>query len=89
MVVRDNLNFHIRSLLKDSYDKWEKDQQEFISRRERELAEFNEKRTKEAQQFTSRQQQDLTRIRQQLDTIGESYDAPGKPFKKGSRFGWG
>src|SRR4029077_309023 len=35
MVVRDNLNFHIRSLLKDSYDKWERYQNEFAAGRER------------------------------------------------------
>ena len=42
MVVRDNLNYHIRTLLKDSYDKWEQEQNAFIDRRERELAEFIE-----------------------------------------------
>ena len=89
MVVRDNLNFHIRSLLKESYDKWEKEQQEFIARREKELAEFTERRAKEAQNFTSHQQQELAKIRHQLDGIGENYDAPGKPIKRGSRFGWG
>jgi Pyruvate/2-oxoacid:ferredoxin oxidoreductase delta subunit len=89
MVVRDNLNFHIRSLLKDSYDKWERDQNEFAAGRERELAEFVEKRAKEAQTFESRQRQELEKIRQQLDTIGETYDAPGRPLKKGFRFGFG
>ena len=89
MVVRDNLNFHIRILLKDSYDKWERDQNEFAAGRERELAEFVERRTKEAQTFESHQRQELEKIRQQLDTIGETYDAPGKPLKKGFRFGFG
>jgi hypothetical protein len=89
MVVRDNLNYHIRSLLKESYDKWEKEQGEFVARREKELAEFTERRAKEAQSFTSHQQQQLAKIRQQFDAIGEDYDAPGRPIKKGSRFGWG
>jgi NAD-dependent dihydropyrimidine dehydrogenase PreA subunit len=89
IVVRDNLNFHIRTLFKDSYDKWEKEQQAFSSRREAELAQFIEHRAKEAQAFESHQQRELQRIRQQLETIGETYDAPGRPIKKGSRFGWG
>jgi hypothetical protein len=89
MVVRDNVNFHIRSLLKDSYDQWEKEQNEFVGRREEELAQFIEKRAKEAQAFESHQRRELDKIRQQLDTLGETYDAPGKPIKKGSRFGWG
>ena len=89
MVVRDNLNFQIRSLLKDSYEKWRGEQEEFSARREKELGQFTEKRAKEAQNFTAHQQQELSNIRRQLDAIGENYDAPGKPIKKGSRFGWG
>jgi hypothetical protein len=87
-VVRDNLNFQIRTLLKDSYAKWELEQNEFIDRRARELAEFNERRAKEAQIFETRQQKELALIREQLDAIGETYDAPGRPVKKGARFTW-
>lgn len=87
--VRDNLNYHIRTLLKDAYDKWEKVQADFAMRRDRERAEFLERRAKEAQAFETRQEHDLETIRQQLDAIGENYDAAGKPFKKGSRFAWG
>ena len=89
MVVRDNLNFHVRTLLKDSYDRWQNEQNEFQMKRERELAEFTEARVKEAEAFEAYQQRELQKIRRQLDTIGETYDAPGKPIKKGSRFGWG
>jgi hypothetical protein len=89
MVVRDNLNFHIRALLKESYDKWESEQSEFKAKRERELTQFREGRAKETVAFEARQRLELQKIRQQLDTIGHTYDAPGKPIKKGSRFGWG
>jgi Pyruvate/2-oxoacid:ferredoxin oxidoreductase delta subunit len=89
MVVRDNLNYHIRTLLKESYDKWQKEQTEFANRRGQELAQFTEQRTKEAAAFEAHQQRQLANIRQQLDTIGETYDAPGRPLKKGARFGWG
>ncbi len=89
MVVRDNLNFHVRTLLKDSYDKWQNEKNEFQTKRERELTEFVESRVKEAEAFEAHQQRELQKIRQQLDAMGETYDAPGKPIKKGSRFGWG
>lgn len=89
MVVRDNLNYHIRTLLKDSYEKWEKEQSEFAARRERERLEFLERRAQEAEAFETHQQRELEKIRQQLDAIGDDYDAAGKPFKKGSRFAWG
>lgn len=88
-VVRDNLNFHIRTLLKDSYERWEKEQAAFADRREKELAQVQEKRAKEAQAFEAHQERELEKIRAQLDAIGDNYDAAGKPFKKGSRFGWG
>ncbi len=89
MVVRDNLNFHVRTLLKDSYDKWQNEKNEFQTKREREVTEFVEDRAKEAEAFEAHQQRELQKIRQQLDAMGETYDAPGKPIKKGSRFGWG
>lgn len=89
MVVRDNLNYRIRTLLKESYDRWEREQHEFTARRERELAQFTEKRAKEAQAFESHQRKELERIREQLEVIGETYDAPGRPLKRGARFGWG
>jgi hypothetical protein len=89
MVVRDNLNFHIRSLLKDFYDKWEREQNAVIDHREKELAEFTERRAKEAAAFEARQRKALEDIRKQLETVGETYDAPGRPIKKGARFAWG
>jgi hypothetical protein len=89
MVVRDNLNFHIRTLLKDSYEKWQSDEEQFKTKRERDLADFFERRGREADAFVAGQQRELQRLRHQLDSIGETYDAPGKPLKKGSRFGWG
>jgi NAD-dependent dihydropyrimidine dehydrogenase PreA subunit len=89
MVVRDNLNYHIRTLLKDSYEKWERAQSDFAGHRARELADFLERRAKEAEAFETRQKQELQNIRRQLDAIGENYDAAGRPFKKGSRFAWG
>lgn len=89
MAVRDNLSFHVRTLLKDSYDKWKTEQAVFEAKRERELKEFVEGRAKEAEAFEAHQQRELEKIRQQLQSLGETYDAPGKPMKKGSRFGWG
>ncbi|HMF47623.1 MAG TPA: hypothetical protein VK603_03200, partial [Candidatus Saccharimonadales bacterium] len=65
-----------------------KEQAEFAGRRDRELAEFIAHRAKDAASFEQHQQRRLEQILQQLNAIGENYDAPGKPFKKGSRFGW-
>jgi Fe-S-cluster-containing hydrogenase component 2 len=87
--VRDNLNYHIRTLLKDSYDKWDKEQTEFAARREQERIQFLQRRASEAAEFENRQKRDLEKIRRELDAIGDQYDAAGKPYKKGSSFSWG
>ena len=87
--IRDNLNYHIRTLLKDAYERWDKQQSEFADRRERERIEFMERRAKDAEAFENRQKRDLQTIRQELDIIGDQYDAAGKPYKKGSSFSWG
>ena len=87
--VRDNLNYHIRTLLKGAYENWEKEQSEFAARREQERVEFMERRANEAAAFENRQRRDLEKIRQELDIIGDQYDAAGKPYKKGSSFSWG
>ena len=89
MVVRDNLNFHIRSVLKEAYERWQRDRTEFEGRREKELADFIEKRARDARAFEAHQQHQLEKIRAQLGAIGETYDAPGRPLKRGARFGWG
>lgn len=89
MVVKDNLNFQIRTALKEFYEKWERDLIEFQTKRENELIEFKAKREKELRDFEARQEKELAKIKNQLQTIAESYDAPGKPAKRGSLFGWG
>lgn len=89
MVVRDNLNFHIRSVLKEAYERWQRDRAEFETRREKELLDFLEKRARDARAFETHQRRELENIRAQLGAIGETYDAPGRPLKRGARFGWG
>jgi hypothetical protein len=89
MVVRDNLNFQVRSLLKDFYEKWEREQNAFVERREREVTEFMARRAKEGAAFQSSQKKELERLRAELQNIGETYDAPGRRLKRGARFGWG
>jgi hypothetical protein len=88
-VVRDNVNYQIRTLLKDFYEGWEKDEVEFRARRERELNEFREKRAKELRDFEAKRRKGLETIESRLADIGENYDAPGRPAKKGVPFGWG
>lgn len=89
MVVKDNLNFQIRTALKDFYDRWERELIEFQINREHELRESRERREKELSNFEARQQQEIETIKNELRRISESYDAPGRPAKKRSLLGWG
>jgi len=86
MVVKDNLNFRIRTTLKEFYERWGREQVEFQAKRERELRQFHERREKESKDFEARQQRELTKVRLRIEEICESYDAPGRPHKKGSLF---
>jgi len=89
MVVKDNLNFRIRTLLKEFCDAREKELAYFRARRGGYLQEFRERRAREERDLETRQQQALEKIKAQLRELSESYDAPGRPAKKGSLFGWG
>ena len=89
MVVKDNLNYQIRTALKEFYERWERELTEFQTKREKELREFNQERAREAADFENHQTQELEKIKIQLKKISESYNAPGRPAKRGSLFGWG
>lgn len=89
MVVKDNLNYRIRTTLRGFYERWQQDLVEFQTRREGELSEFRERRERELREFEARQQKGLAEIKAQLARISESYDAPGKPAKKRALFNLG
>jgi hypothetical protein len=89
MVVKDTLNFKIRTVLKEFYERWEKAQIEFQTEREKELREFRARREKELEKFQARQEQAVGKLKAELQKISETYDAPGKPVKKRALLGWG
>ena len=89
MVVKDNLNFQIRTVLKEFYERWERERVEFQTKKENELREFEEKRERELTNLETHLQRELEKTKVQLRGISESYDAPGRPVKKGTLFGWG
>ena len=87
-VVRDNLNYHIRTLLKDAYEHGKKSKPN--SPDDATVSARNSSHTapRTRPPSSSISSAGLNKSGQQLNAIGENYDAPGKPFKKGSRFGW-
>ncbi len=89
MVVKDNLNFQIRTFLKESYEDWERKLEEFQTKREEFIQELQQKLEKEQKGLEIEQKQVIESIKNQLNGIAESYQAPGTPTKKRSLFGWG
>lgn len=89
MVVKDTLNFKIRTVLKEFYERWEKAEIDFQTEREKELAEFRAKREKDLEKFQARQAEAVTELKAELQRISETYDAPGKAVKKRALLGWG
>lgn len=88
MVVKDNLNFQLRTALEEFYEKWQREQTELQAKRERDLREFKEKHDQGLADFKIHQQQELAKIKARLQQISESYNAPGRPAKKGGLLGW-
>jgi hypothetical protein len=89
MVVKDSLSFQVRTALKESYEKWQKARLDLEAKREREMQELREKRARELQEFVENERRTVARLKEQLRSITESYDAPGRAAKKRSLLGWG
>ena len=89
MVVKDNLNFQIRTALKESYEQWNRKLEEFQAQRERVIKEFQVKLEKEVRILESERERVIQAVKSELKEISESYNAPGKPVKNRSLFGWG
>jgi len=89
LVVKDTLSFQIRSALRETYEGWRKARADLQARRERELKEFLDKREREIREIGESEQRSAEKLKDQLQTIIESYDAPGRPAKKRSLLGWG
>ena len=89
LVVKDTLSFQIRSALRETYEGWQKARTDLQTRRERELKAFLEQRERKIQEISAGEQRSAEKLKEQLQTIIESYDAPGRPAKKRSLLGWG
>ncbi len=89
MVVKDNLNFQILSLLKESYENWERRLEEFQTKREKLIKELQQSLEKEQKGLELEKERVTRSIDNQLKGIVESYKAPGTPTNKRSLFRWG
>jgi Pyruvate/2-oxoacid:ferredoxin oxidoreductase delta subunit len=88
MVVKDDLNYKIRTSVTHFTDQWNEELQGFLARREAELKEFQERREKDLQAFENEQRESLQGFESKLARLTEDYQAPGRPTKKRALLSW-
>jgi len=89
MVVKDNLNFQIQTTLKEVYESWDEKLANLQTKRDQDIRDIQRKLNKELQDFDAERQRVVQELKDQLQGITESYNAPGKPAKKRASFAWG
>lgn len=88
MVVKDDLNYQLRTTVNKFHEEWNDALQSFSSHRQQELKEFQARREKELHAFEKAQQETLGAFEQTLASVTEEYQAPGKPTKKRALLSW-
>ncbi len=88
MVVKDDLNYLIRTTVQRFHDEWDRDLSEFLENRQRELAQFQERRQKELKAFEKDQTKRLDEFGKRMARLTEDYQAPGKRIAKRALLSW-
>ena len=87
-VVKDDLNYLIRTTVQRFHDEWDRDLSEFQEDRQRELAQFQEKRQRELRAFEKNQKKRLDEFGKRMAKLTEDYQAPGKRIAKRALLSW-
>ena len=87
-VVKDDLNYLVRTTVQRFHDEWNRDLSEFQERRRQELEQFQERRQKELKAFDKSQQKRLDEFGKRLARLTEDYQAPGKRIGKRALLSW-
>ncbi len=89
IVVMDSLNFQVQTTLKEVYENWEERLANFKAKRELEIREFQRQLDREVRDLETEREQVANKLKDQLEKITETYNAPGRPARKRSIFAWG
>ena len=87
-VVKDDLNYLVRTTVQQFHDDWNDDLLEFLERRQRELEQFQERRQKDLRAFEKDQKKRLDEFGKRLARLTEDYQAPGKRIPKRALLSW-
>ena len=87
-VVKDDLNYLVRTTVQRFHDEWNHDLSEFQERRQRELEQFQERRQRDLKAFDKDRQKRLDEFAKRLAKLTEDYQAPGKRIAKRALLSW-
>ena len=87
-VVKDDLNYLIRTTVQRFHNEWDRDMAEFQERRQRELEQFQERRQRELRAFEKDQQKRKDEFGKRMARLTEDYQAPGKRIGKRALLSW-
>lgn len=87
-VVKDDLNYLVRTTVQRFHDEWNRDLSEFQERRKRELEQFQERRQRDLKAFDKDRQKRLDEFAKRLAKLTEDYQAPGKRIAKRALLSW-
>ena len=88
MVVKDDLNYQLRTSVSKFHKEWNEELQSFSHRRQEELKEFQERRERDLRASEKAQQKRLEAFELTLARITEVYQAPGRPTEKRALLSW-
>ncbi len=87
-VVKDDLNYLVRTTVQRFHDQWNADLAGFLESREQELRQFQERRERELAAFEKNQKKQLDEFGKRLAKLTEDYQAPGKQIPKRALLSW-
>ena len=87
-VVKDDLNYLVRTAVTGFHDRWEAELSEFLERRQQEMESFQERRQRELRAFEKGREKRVEEFRKRLARLTEDYQAPGKQMEKRALLGW-
>ncbi len=87
-VVKDDLNYLVRTTVQRFHDEWDRDLSEFEERRRQELEQFQERRQRELRAFERNQRKRLEEFGKRLNRLSEGYQAPGKRIARRALLSW-
>ena len=87
-VVKDDLNYVVRTTVQRFHEEWDRDLSEFQERRQQELEQFQERRQRELRAFEKVQKKRLDDFSGRMARLTEDYQAPGKRIGKRALLSW-